>query len=550
MMRWCVSLLLLWLANADRWRGVNGTCPGTAFKRQTASNVEQCKRRCEALPACQGVSYDRQSQNCAFLAGPEAVATETPRCFNQHHVEVFVMMPLDLVSMDGQLQEDQLPAIWAALATSKADGFMVDVWWGITEPEPKKYNFAPYRRLIDEAKSRGFKVQIVSSFHQCSGNVGDACNIPLPEFVRSLPDIWYKDAEGKETKEYISLFADAVPLADQRTPLKMYGDWFKAFRKEFKKELKGEPIVEIMVGLGPCGEMRYPSYPLDRWSFSGIGAFQSFDIHALKSLRTAAQNETFMPPHVNYNDFPQDTSFFSLNHPSNYVSSTGHFFLDWYSAALKQHGTDVISIAQKIFKKVRLAAKISGIHWWYQSPSHAAEVTAGYYNTNFHNAYLEIAQVLKNAGAEVFDFTCLEMRDSEQPEDAHSGPEELVRQSQAAAEAAGLHFAGENALQRYDQSAYDQMLVYKENLFALTYLRMTEALMQPENLQRFRCFVFAMHGDQSDCAIPDNRQSLLKRSAWLPEVKKMAADITSLARCKAPGLWLIFGLLAFVSAAA
>jgi len=323
------------------------------------------------------VSYDRQSQNCAFLAGPEAVATETPRCFNQHHVEVFVMMPLDLVSMDGQLQEDQLPAIWAALATSKADGFMVDVWWGITEPEPKKYNFAPYRRLIDEAKSRGFKVQIVSSFHQCGGNVGDACNIPLPEFVRSLPDIWYKDAEGKETKEYISLFADAVPLADQRTPLKMYGDWFKAFRKEFKKELKGEPIVEIMVGLGPCGEMRYPSYPLDRWSFPGIGAFQSFDVHALKSLRTAAQNETFMPPHVNYNDFPQDTSFFSLNHPSNYVSSTGHFFLDWYSAALKQHGTDVISIAQKIFKKVRLAAKISGIHWWYQSPSHAAEVTAG-----------------------------------------------------------------------------------------------------------------------------------------------------------------------------
>ena len=27
---------------------------------------------------------------------------------------------------------------------------MVDVWWGITEPKPKEYNFAPYRRLIDE----------------------------------------------------------------------------------------------------------------------------------------------------------------------------------------------------------------------------------------------------------------------------------------------------------------------------------------------------------------------------------------------------------------
>ena len=31
---------------------------------------------------------------------------------------------------------------------------MVDVWWGITEPEPNKYNFAPYRRLIDEEPTK------------------------------------------------------------------------------------------------------------------------------------------------------------------------------------------------------------------------------------------------------------------------------------------------------------------------------------------------------------------------------------------------------------
>ena len=34
--------------------------------------------------------------------------------------------------------------------------------------------------------------------------------------------------------------------------------------------------------------------------------------------------------------------------------------------------------------QVRLAAKISGIHWWYQSPSHAAEVTAGRNNGPRH----------------------------------------------------------------------------------------------------------------------------------------------------------------------
>eukprot|EP00434_Breviolum_minutum_P012307 symbB.v1.2.010846.t1/scaffold702.1/size173641/4 len=76
----------------------------------------------------------------------------------------------------------------------------------------------------------------------------------------------------------------------------------------------------------------------------------------------------------------------------------------------------------------------------------------------------------------------------------------------AAAAAVGLHFAGENALQRYDQDAYDQMLVYKENLVGLTYLRMTEELMKKDNLQRFRCFVFAMHGNPSDCTIPGERR--------------------------------------------
>lgn len=36
---------------------------------------------------------------------------------------------------------------------------------------------------------------------------------------------------------------------------------------------------EIQVGMGPAGELRYPSYPEGdgRWSFPGIGAFQCFD---------------------------------------------------------------------------------------------------------------------------------------------------------------------------------------------------------------------------------------------------------------------------------
>lgn len=34
-------------------------------------------------------------------------------------------------------------------------------------------------------------------------------------------------------------------------------------------------ITEIEVGLGPCGELRYPSYPETQgWVFPGIGEFQ------------------------------------------------------------------------------------------------------------------------------------------------------------------------------------------------------------------------------------------------------------------------------------
>jgi hypothetical protein len=38
-------------------------------------------------------------------------------------------------------------------------------------------------------------------------------------------------------------------------------------------------IQEIQVGMGPAGELRYPSYPEQNgtWRFPGIGAFQCYD---------------------------------------------------------------------------------------------------------------------------------------------------------------------------------------------------------------------------------------------------------------------------------
>ncbi len=45
------------------------------------------------------------------------------------------------------------------------------------------------------------------------------------------------------------------------------------------------------MGLGPAGELRYPSYPEGdgRWRFPGVGEVQCYDKYMLADLRTAAE---------------------------------------------------------------------------------------------------------------------------------------------------------------------------------------------------------------------------------------------------------------------
>lgn len=49
----------------------------------------------------------------------------------------------------------------------------------------------------------------------------------------------------------------------------------RSFRVEFDEFFEGGIISEIEIGLGPCGELRYPSYPEKHgWKYPGIGEFQ------------------------------------------------------------------------------------------------------------------------------------------------------------------------------------------------------------------------------------------------------------------------------------
>eukprot|EP01114_Cavostelium_apophysatum_P018912 TRINITY_DN5947_c0_g1_i1.p2 TRINITY_DN5947_c0_g1~~TRINITY_DN5947_c0_g1_i1.p2 ORF type:complete len:178 (+),score=43.91 TRINITY_DN5947_c0_g1_i1:1096-1629(+) len=173
--------------------------------------------------------------------------------------------------------------------------------------------------------------------------------------------------------------------------------------------------------------------------------------------------------------------------------------MTWYSGVLIAHGDAILSHAYQIFNPhgINIAAKISGIHWWYNTDNHAAELTAGYFNTDSNNAYAQIANMLAKYDAD-FDFTCLEMVDSD-PSCA-SAPQELVKQTIMAAQGAGILYAGENALPLCDPTCntngFNEILKESSQyggIARFTYLRLDSNLIgNPSNWQVFTNFVQQM----------------------------------------------------------
>jgi len=432
-------------------------------------------------------------------------ATEDAPCEDRKDsVKVFVMMSLKMVNLNGSLTDpDGLRQNLTKVKEAGAAGVMTDVWWGITEPKPKQYNFAPYRQFVQICQDLELEVQMVTSFHQCCEE-GSDCFIPLPSFVRDRPGIWFKNTLDNETRAYISLFADDVKVGD-RTPLQMYKDWIEEFKTQFKREV-GAVITEIMLGMGTDGELKYPSYenPASEWIFPGIGMFQASDQYALVDLQKAALaagNKSWgVPPSPestgDYNSLPNETAFFRDG--GEYQTEHGRFFLNWYSQALIHHGTSMLEMARGVLGSgVKISGKIAGVHWWYKTASHAAELNAGFYNANNVDGYRLITESFTRSNA-VVDFTCLEMTDASQDPAYNCGPQELVQQVMRATESSGLRFSGENALGFYDASGYKQMVTYKPPtgyLDSVTYLRISDEFLEPENLKIFEVFVAQMKSD-------------------------------------------------------
>lgn len=57
--------------------------------------------------------------------------------------------------------------------------------------------------------------------------------------------------------------------------LKAYFDFMRSFRSEFDDLFAEGLISAVEIGLGPSGELKYPSFPERMgWRYPGVGEFQ------------------------------------------------------------------------------------------------------------------------------------------------------------------------------------------------------------------------------------------------------------------------------------
>ncbi|KAJ0920641.1 putative glycoside hydrolase, family 14, glycoside hydrolase superfamily [Helianthus annuus] len=368
-------------------------------------------------------------------------------------VPLYVMMPIDSFGIDttGTPRIRKIKALTVSLKALKlagVHGIAVEVWWGVVERFfPHAYNWSLYEQLFKLVSEMGLKLQVALSFHSNVHLSSRVQGISLPQWIIEIgqhnKDIYYRDQNGFPNADYLTLGVDNIPLFSGRTALQCYEDFIHSFANKFDS-LMGTIIEEVCVGLGPSGELRYlltyklvntgyvsisncsfrilsiiicryPSHPLQdgRWQFPGIGAFQCYDKYMMEDLRAVAWQEgkpdwaNKGPPNAgDYNSFPTDVPFFEEGEGS-FLSDYGHFFLEWYSDRLLRHADAVLEIAAKLLKKyqedeqnsVRVMAKIGLLYWWYQTLSHPAELTAGYYNTAFRDGYDPLTSMLSRHGA-------------------------------------------------------------------------------------------------------------------------------------------------------
>jgi beta-amylase len=443
-----------------------------------------------------------------------------------------VMAPLDMRG-NNQARDD----FRRQLQTAKAIGVKavaVDVWWGVVAANGDgQWDWSYYDSLFDDIAGVGLHLVPVMSFHKCGGNVGDACDIPIPSWLwtaytleqpgRSQFDLMYRSEQDNANGETLALWRDDWALPK-----------YKRFMREFQAHFAGRAalIDEISIGTGPAGELRYPSYNAhDSGSgWPNRGFFQAYSAPARADFRTWAMAKDGDLAGVNRawgatlgsvdQIGPPDDGTPADGRASTFVQRDdfraivyGQDFVDWYSGGLIEHGHRMLEAAHEsfdgAFATIPLGLKIPGVHWQMAaSASHPriAEIAAGLIRTSVdyasaasghgYGATVAMIHGFHNARRVNLHFTALEMDNCEDTGscqvDASQAKALVFWVAQAAADGQ-VAIKGENALAGgvTGDHGWDNI----ENAFrwasynGLTVLRIGEVTDNPTGRTRYQRFI-------------------------------------------------------------
>ncbi|MDO9396926.1 MAG: family 14 glycosylhydrolase [Herbiconiux sp.] len=382
-----------------------------------------------------------------------------------------------------------------------ADAVAVDVWWGKVEPARGSFDWAYYDKVFAAVTSAGLDLVPVMSFHQCGGNVGDTCSIPIPSWVWEPYEICGfagcstpAPVENYFVSEYGNADREAPSpwgVGNDRTLFDMRGmmDAFEQHYGSGATDYRGR-IQEITVGTGPAGELRMPSYAAHDRSVAGDpagypnrGTFQSYTPAAIRDFAdwavarygsVAGVGTAWGIPGLSYAMISPPTDHERFIDSGAYSTLRyGRDFTRWYNESLLRHGREVMTQAfgafDAAFATVPLGMKVPGVHWQTMGTSpirRAPEIAAGLLHTDqaFDDAstshgYDGIAGLVADLAAHgdgvsprhevVLHFTALEMPDGREWDGgshAYSDAASLVAWVGAAAAKAHIPLKGENAL--------------------------------------------------------------------------------------------------------
>lgn len=415
---------------------------------------------------------------------------------------LFVGLPLDVVSDCNSVNHARAIAVGLkALKLLGVEGVEMPVWWGIVEKEANgKYDWSAYLAVAEMVQKTGLKLNVSLCFHGSKPS-----KIALPNWVtkigESQPDIFFADKSGKRYQECLSLAVDDLAVLNGKTAVQVYQEFCESFKSTFSSYL-GSTITGISMGLGPDGELRYPSHHVPTKGASGVGEFQCYDKNMLNLLKQHAEASGnamwgLGGPHdaPRYNEAPASNNFFN-DYGGSWETPYGDFFLSWYASELVSHGNRLLSLASSTFSDtgVNTYGKIPVVSSWNRTRSHASELTAGFYNTVNRDGYEAVAEIFAKNSCKMI-LPGVDLSDKNQPKGSLSSPESLVAQMKTACRKHGVEVSGENLGSR-GSAGLEQVrknFSGENSLEAFTYQRMGAYFFSPDHFPSFTEFVRSLN---------------------------------------------------------